>query len=99
MEIYSMLLAVFIPLFTSWIFRRKKWQVALTYIFSCMAVVLLLVMYMILNVIFIFSKTGAPDTIAIASGSSHFIGYLAIDLAVTAFFQFVFNRTFGLSKS
>jgi hypothetical protein len=95
-----MLYCIFIPLFFSWLFKKAAWKrIYLTYLFTGLIMILLPVLTLILNILRAMAAMGAPDTTAFATGIAEMLGNIAILLAVALFFQFIFNRTFGLSKA
>jgi hypothetical protein len=97
-----MLFSIFIPLFFSWLFKKAAWKrIYLTYLFSGLLIILILLSGFIISMLraaAAMSAAGAPDTAAFAMGIKEVFGNVLIMLAVTLFFQFIFNKTFGLMK-
>lgn len=94
-----MLLYLFLPLLISWLFKKFEFKrIYLTYIISGLFVVFISIGTLIMRTISILLTGDTPDTTAFALGFAQLVGGIAITLLITLFFQYIFNKTMGISK-
>jgi hypothetical protein len=93
-----MLICILLPLFTSWLFQKLKFKwIYFTYLFSGGIVLVLPLLIFIIKVL----SVRVPDTTEMPFDKGAIMSLISntgLTLFLTVFFQYIFNKTMGLTK-